>query len=702
MLSMNRTVFCSFVLLLSLVSAVQAADEEKLDTSRGDKLFAEYFGLETAKLSNACLADIRTKEDWEANRETYRRQLRDMLGLEPLPERTDLKPVITGTLEQDDFVVENLHFQSLPGLYVTANLYRPRDTSQPLPAVLYVCGHGRVAKDGVSFGNKTHYQHHGAWLARNGYVCLVIDTLQLGEIEGDHHGTYKLGQWWWINRGYTPAGVEAWNCMRALDYLQSRKEVDGTRLGVTGRSGGGAYSWWIAALDERIKCAVPVAGITDLQNHVVDGCVEGHCDCMYMVNTYQWDYAQVAALVSPRPLLIANTDTDPIFPLDGVVRIFDDVRRVYRLQNAGPVCGLNITAGQHVDTQELQVHALRWLDQHLKGEKSRPIETAAKKYFEPEQLKVFAELPADQRNTTIQESFVPNAPPPEVPQDKASWEKQRDAWLSQLQARTFRAWPSADETPPLDLKQIRTTEKGGIELSTYEFASQEPFRLSVYVAQRAGLKKPDLVVLNVLDDQGWKDFLGTYRTMYTGPIDDVRSIEPDEESLTQTKKMFASFPWAMAYVAPRGVGPTAFNQSEKKQIQNRRRFYLLGQTLDGMQVWDVRRAMQAVREASSLKETPLWLQGERSMASITLYASLFEPPVKRLDLHGLPADHRHGPILLNVDRVWTMPAAVAAAAERSQVVLYGGDEPAWKYPRDVAAKLGWREKQLQLRKTTND
>ena len=107
-----------------------------------------------------------------------------------------------------------------------------------------------------------------------------------------------------VRRGYTPAGVEAWNCIRALDYLQSRKEVDGERIGVTGRSGGGAYSWWIAAIDERIKAAVPVAGITDLENHVVDGCVEGHCDCMYMVNTYRWDYAQVAALVAPRPLLL--------------------------------------------------------------------------------------------------------------------------------------------------------------------------------------------------------------------------------------------------------------------------------------------------------------------------------------------------------------------------------------------------------------
>ncbi|MGV2341072.1 MAG UNVERIFIED_CONTAM: hypothetical protein LVR18_46150 [Planctomycetaceae bacterium] len=71
--------------------------------------------------------------------------------------------LITGMVEHPEFVVERLHFQSLPGLYVTGNLYRPVQTADgPLPTVLYVCGHGQVKKDGISFGNKTHYQHHGS------------------------------------------------------------------------------------------------------------------------------------------------------------------------------------------------------------------------------------------------------------------------------------------------------------------------------------------------------------------------------------------------------------------------------------------------------------------------------------------------------------------------------------------------------------
>ena len=303
-------------------SAPANAQRPPAPIARGDALIAEYFRIETARIERSSLANVKSLKDWEARRKAARKRLFEMLGLSPMPRRTALKPVVTGKVDHADFTVEKLHFQSRPGLYVTGNLYIPKKRKGKLPAILYVCGHGRVKKNGISYGNKTHYQHHGGWFARNGYVCLTIDTLQLGEIEGIHHGTYNHDMWWWNARGYSPAGVEAWNCIRSLDYLQSRPEVDGDRIGVTGRSGGGAYSWWIAALDDRIKVAVPVAGITSLRNHVVDGCVEGHCDCMYPLNTYRWDFAEVASLVAPRPLLISNSDKDRIFPLNGVVDVY--------------------------------------------------------------------------------------------------------------------------------------------------------------------------------------------------------------------------------------------------------------------------------------------------------------------------------------------------------------------------------------------
>ncbi len=692
---MKRTLMLVIVLLFPLAGPPLLLAQATLDTTRGDKMISEYFREQTRRLTQDCLADVKTLADWQARRGEYHRQLLEMLGLDPLPPRTPLNAVVTGTTEHDEFTVERLHFQSRPGLYVTGNLYLPKDRSEPAPTILYVCGHGRVKENGISYGNKVHYQHHGGWFARNGYVCLTIDTLQLGEIEGIHHGTYRYDMWWWLNRGYTPAGVEAWNCVRALDYLETRPEVDADRLGVTGRSGGGAYSWWIAAIDERIKVAVPVAGITDLRNHVVDGCVEGHCDCMYMVNTYRWDYPLVAALVAPRPLLISNTDRDGIFPLEGVVHTFRAARRIYQLHDAGDKVALNITAGPHQDTQELRVHAFRWFNHHLKNEDGL-VETTATKFFEPPQLRVFDELPEDQRNTEIHESFVDAAAAAELPADEAAWTQMRDRWRAALAERSFAAWPTQPE--PLDVKQVFAVQRDGVRLAAYDFTSQTPIRLRLYVAARAGLEKPELTVLNVLDETSWTEFLAALRPGFEKELGDESLPDADESSYRDLQKMFAAFKWSMAYVAPRGIGPTAWDQSERKQTQHRRRFYLLGQTLDGMRVYDVRRAAQAVRSLDGQAGVPLWLQSHRAAAGVALYASLFEPEIARLDLYQLPATHRDGPFLLNVSRYLDLPQAVAMAAQRSRVVIYDEHPERWQYPAGVATQLEWQEKQLQIRK----
>ena len=227
----GRRILCSAAILLPVFApaAVGLGQGSSRDpASRNDQELAAYFHAQTGALEGRCLADIRSLADWQARRGEYRRQLQEMLGLWPMPERTDLKPVITGKLDQPEFTVEKLHFQALPHLYVTANLYLPKKLEQPAPTILYVCGHSRVVTNGVSCGNKTGYQRHGEWFARNGYVCLVIDTLQYGEIQGHHAGTYREGQWWWNSRGYTPAGVEAWfgsarwiTCARARKWISS-------------------------------------------------------------------------------------------------------------------------------------------------------------------------------------------------------------------------------------------------------------------------------------------------------------------------------------------------------------------------------------------------------------------------------------------------------------------------------------------------
>jgi dienelactone hydrolase len=681
----------AFLFLLS--STIWAADAPPARPA--DEMLAAYFRAETASLAARCLADVKTLEQWTSHRDESRRQLAEMLGLWPMPEKTDLKPVITGKLDHAEFTVEKLHFQSRPGLYVTGDLYLPKGLTKPAPAILYVCGHGTVKKNGIAYGAKIPYQHHAAWFARNGYVCLIIDTLQLGEIEGIHHGTYRENMWWWHSRGYTPAGVEAWNGIRSIDYLQSRPEVDGTKIGITGRSGGGAYSWWVAALDDRIKVVVPVAGITDMQNYVVDGAIEGHCDCMFMVNTYRWDFAQVAALVAPRPLLISNSDKDTIFPLDGVVRLHEQVRRIYRLYGADDKLGLLITEGLHKDTQELQIPAFRWFNRFLKGEQPI-IEMAAKPFFEPEQLKVFTQNPTDQLNTKIQETFVPMAPPPTVPESKEQWEKQRNAWLAALRAQSFSGWPT---TPgDLNLKEVFSVKRHALHFQAFDFSSQENVPLRFILLSRENLNPVGFIALDVLDELGWQSNLLQLSAGFAADPKDIDPFPANEPSFAKTREIILSSGLTMAFVVPRGIGPTAWTGDDKKQIQIRRRFALLGQTVDGMRVWDTRRAIQAIRTIDQFKAAPIGMTAGRGMAGVALYASLFEPNINSLNLFLVPKSHQEGPDLLNVLKFMDMPSAVALAAERCKVRLLGMDPADWSYPAAVAAKLGWPEDRLEFPK----
>ncbi len=675
-----------FAIALFCPAAAIAADAP-VDTSRGDAMAAGYFRLETERLARETAERIPDLADPKV-REERRRQLREMLGLDPLPERTPLQPVITGTVEHPEFTVEKLHFQSSPGLYVTGNLYLPKNLTGRVPTILYVCGHSLQKKDGISYGNKAGYQHHGAWFARNGYVCLTIDTLQLGEIEGIHHGLHRENRWWWVARGYTPAGVEAWNCIRTLDYLETRPEVDAKKIGVTGRSGGGAYSWWIAGIDDRIQAAVPVAGITSMHNHVVDGVVSGHCDCMYQCNTYRWDYSMIPALFAPKPLLISNTDKDRIFPLDGVVDVYTKTRGVYEALKVDRNLGLQITEGPHKDTQELHTHAFVWMNRFLKGEEL-PIEQTAVKFFEPSQLKVFAELPQDQVNTRIDEMFVPMAPAPAVPASPGEWRSLAETLRGGLDEKVFRGWPDHEPgAAELEVREISAVTNAGRSLVKYEFSSQQPYRLPLWVVKNTAAAAGGMATLIPVDATGWPVLERWVGKVFPAAGDTAAAMpaDPREE---RWQKLLEAPGATLVFTVPRGIGPTEWTREKTPRTHLRRRFVLLGQTDDGMRTWDVRCALRAARSLADLQNRNVELLGEGDASVWTLYASLYEPAASRVTLAGLPATHMEGPTLMNVLRVLDVPTAVALAAAHAPVVLQQGRDDARTadFARQTAAKL---------------
>lgn len=624
-------------------------DVQEILSEKNTENIRKHFEVAVRKRSDQ-LAKIKTLDEWKAKRGEMKEELLEMFGLSPIPKRGDLKITFTGSETHEDIVVHKLHFQSLPGLYVTGNLYMPQKVEGKLPGVLYVCGHGQVKIKGVSYGNKVHYQHHGAWFAKNGYVCLVIDSLQLGEIEGIHHGTHRYDMWWWLNRGYSPAGVEALNCIRALDVLQSIDDVDKERLGVTGRSGGGAYSWFVAALDERVKAAVPVAGITDLEDHVVHDCVEGHCDCMFFHNTYAWDYPMLAAMVAPRALLISNTDKDSIFPLRGVIHTHKLVKHIYGLYDAEKKLGLHIVDGPHSDTQKLRIHAFTWMNRFLKDDTGSVIVDAGEKPFSPEQLRVFKTLPEDEINTNIQEVFVKPGVAKQ-PKSDEDWEVIRREWMHFLKAQVFRGWDwdAFDKVPEAEVVYSKQSMPNDVRVIEFEAEAHVPIRM---VALRGQVTRARNAV--------------TLKICGPGELS-KRVAEGIDKSGGQ-----------VVYMAPRGDGLTSWEPKRKGRERDlRRRYALLGQTQHGMQVYDVVKALQVIR-AKFGENVSVRIEGEGVYGAIGLYAAIFsDVNVRELKLKDLPERHRGGPYLMNIRKGMDMPQAVLLGSAKARVTFEGDTGAYW-------------------------
>jgi dienelactone hydrolase len=592
-----------------------------------------FLKQEAARLDGQFLEGITNMAQWEARRPELHRQYLEMLGLWPLPERTPLQARVTGVLERDEgFRVEKLHFQSRPGLYVTANLYLPRHipAGTKLPAVLYVCGHSGRGRD----GNKTAFQHHGVWFATHGYAALLIDTLQLGEIAAIHHGTYRYNRWWWQARGYTPAGVECWNGIRAIDYLQSRPEVDGDRIGVTGISGGGAATFWIAAADERVKVAVPVSGMSDLQDYVGEKVVNGHCDCMFLINTFQWPWTHIAALVAPRPMLFVNSGHDTIFPMSGNDRIRARLERLYSFytNRTDRLFDIGVTPGGHEDNPELRLMAYRWLNRHLKGDNSPVTEPELPK-IEGKLLRAFPEeLPADEINTKIDESFVPLASSavPRTPQEFQSW---RAAKLAEME-RIVLGGVSARADPTTRITVSGSREAGGLLLT--EPGISVPWKYVPGKGRRAGVK--------------WLVVLGEDESLEAKP-EWVNRIAGDAPVLL---------------LAPRGSGSDRLQDPAPFYI--RRSLPLLGRTLDTLRLTDVLIAARTLL-ASAGRNPQCKITGRGNAGVLAGYAAILEPRLVEVVAVDPPASHREGPIFLNILRVLDVPEAFGLLAPRPLTIV---------------------------------
>jgi len=271
-----------------------------------------------------------SKIAWENRAAALRAQMRVALGIWPEPTRTPLNAVIHGKVERDGYTVEKVYFESMPGLFHTGNLYRPKSVPGKHPAVVVTHGHWvdarfwekkdadlkREIESGYErsmIGGRTIFQSIGVQLARMGCVAFVSDMLgnsdsQQFSQEFAHRFAKQRpemissvsGQWGLFSpqaETYSQniMGIQTWNNVRALDFLTSLGDVDATRLAVTGASGGGTQSMILAALDPRIAVAVPCV--------MVSTAMQGGCTCenasLLRVGTGNIEFA---ALFAPKPM----------------------------------------------------------------------------------------------------------------------------------------------------------------------------------------------------------------------------------------------------------------------------------------------------------------------------------------------------------------------------------------------------------------
>ena len=618
----------------------------------GDAMIQEYLKAEAEKLEANFLAGIKTREDWERERPRLMGEYFHMLGLSPLPEKTQLKATVTRTLDRGDYFVDMLHYQSRPGLYVTANLYRPArvNAGEKLPGILYVCGHSGRGRN----GNKTAFQSHGAWFARHGYVCLMVDTLQLGEIAGIHHGTYREERWWWLSRGYTPAGVECWNGVRGIDYLVSRSDVDPERIGVTGISGGGAATFWVSAADDRVKVAVPVSGMADLKSYVPNRVINGHCDCMFLYNTYQWHWTKIAGLIAPRPMLFVNSDADSIFPMDANERIINRLERLYSLYGATDVVDSFVSVGGHDYRQDIHQGVFRFLNTYLKGDSRRVTDTEVdlvtgsrdeQHPIRPEQLRVFPkdeDIPKDALNGKIDEHFV------EIAKPGAPKKGEFDTWkknlLKKLREVTFHHFP--DQIPAATLER----EESGVTWLKTEGNIVVRFGKS-----RGELDSADTIIVRIANEE-------------LAPLEPGGFLDGAKGTIITLE--------------PRGIGATRWTAKNPPNYVERSH-YLLGRTVDSGRVWDIVATVRYLKGKYSGKR--IFAAGEGPGAVLAIYSAVLDDQVDGVMLGGsrMSLMSEGTPALLNALRVCDIPEAIGMIAPRQVQLLAPSPGVSDAVPRTV-------------------
>ena len=358
------------LLALSSGTAARAADPLEVVGGLGDMVNAALSerARELFEQRDGVVANLDSRADIE-ERQRYVRE-RFVEGLGGFPDRTPLNPRITGTLERDDYRVEQLVYESLPGFYVTANVYVPRGHAPPYPAVLGAAGHTANGKASAT------YQHAWISMAKRGFLVFAFDPPGQGERSlyfdadlgrsrvGIGTGEHTLSGLQCLLTGHHFARYEVWDAIRGVDYLLTRGDVDPERLAVAGNSGGGTQAAYLAVAEPRLAVAISSCYMTSWKQLWFEpGPQDAEQDLPDFV-FHGLDFADYATVFAPRPFQILSAIQD-FFPIAGARAAFAETRRVYETLGAADRAGFFEYDDTHGWSPPRREATYRWLERWL-------------------------------------------------------------------------------------------------------------------------------------------------------------------------------------------------------------------------------------------------------------------------------------------------------------------------------------------------
>lgn len=349
-----------------------------------------------------------SKDQWKQRAEFVKRQIMVSQGIWPLPTRTPLNAVIHGLIDEGDYTIEKVFFESYPGFYVTGNLYRPKNTKGKVPGIICPHGHwkeGRfydhqarvpgdiiIGAERFENGGRNHIQARSVQLARMGCVVFSYDMVGYADSkqlsfdlvhkfakQREHMNKTKD---WGLFSPQAEAhmqnvmGIQSWNSIRAVDFMETLADVDPKRLAVTGASGGGTQTMLLAAIDDRIALSMPMV--------MVSTAMQGGCTCenssLLRVNTGNVEFA---ALFAPKPQIMNCADD---WTRELAIKGFPELQELYKF--LGNKNGVKLIRGEHFKhnyNYVTRAQMYMWVNTHFKlGHKTPIIEQDFQFRPEPE------------------------------------------------------------------------------------------------------------------------------------------------------------------------------------------------------------------------------------------------------------------------------------------------------------------------------